>query len=110
MIIEHHITDNCKSDDKSNYTVIIQIGNSDNKLLQAEWSKFVNELRSLVKKYGLIHFSGGSCSSDPWQNYCIVVEMCSGDDLKSRLSELAAKYYQDSIAITIGQTEFIKAK
>jgi hypothetical protein len=92
-------------------TAVVQIGNSDDKLTQREWSQFVLEVGNVIDSNGCHrHFSGGSSPKSPWQNYCYVFE--AGEPLNQRflklkLAVLAGKYRQDSIAMTIGPTEFI---
>jgi hypothetical protein len=91
-------------------TIVIQIGNSDDKLTQKEWSYFVTRVSNTLDTLGAeVHFSGGSAAIAPWQNYCWVVGMSSADDLRRRLANMAKTYNQDSIALTIGDTEFIEA-
>lgn len=48
-------------------TVVVQIGNSNNKLSQKDWSCFVSEIDDLIKDYKVqIHFRGGSSWDSPW--------------------------------------------
>ncbi len=93
---------------KPTMTVVVQIGNSDDKLTQREWVQFIMDTRSLVNSLAQIHFSGGSSPTAVWQNYCIVAEARSLNDLRSRLADLATRYRQDSIALTLGKTEFVR--
>jgi hypothetical protein len=90
--------------------VSIQIGNSDNKLSQLEWSEYVREIRDLVEEFSMeVHFMGGSDSSSPYQNYCFVFTI-SDNDKDNMISDLIAvknDYIQDSIAMIVGSTEFI---
>jgi len=52
-------------------TVVIQIGNSDDKLTQLEWAKFVNDIKHLVNNHAKeVHFFGGSSNWENWQNTC----------------------------------------
>ena len=90
-------------------TVTVQIGNTDNKLTQQKWSEFVKRTHYVLNRAGSIHFSGGSPNDAPWQNYCWVLASYSWDDTNEKLSELAREYQQDSIAVTYGDTEFIKS-
>ena len=67
-------------------TVVVQIGNSDDKLTQKNWSFFVADVRTAVASVATrIHFSSGSPSAQSWQNYCIVAEATSLNDLRSQL-------------------------
>lgn len=91
-------------------TAVVQIGNSDDKLPQREWSRFIMEVGNVIDTGGTqIHFRGGSSPKSPWQNYCYVFEINDVDllVLKKRLAVVAGKYRQDSIALTAGPTEFI---
>ncbi len=91
-------------------TVTIQIGNSDNKLTQQEWSDFVAKVRFDIRASGVrVHFFGGSANYEPWQNVAWVVE---GSDeslatLKVWVEERRKVFRQDSAAWTSGQTEFV---
>lgn len=92
-------------------TITILIGNSDDKLMQVQWSLFVSKVKRLVERTGQVHFAGGSESDLPWQNACFVVEV--GDEgwrneLERSLVKIAAEYDQESVAIVVGETQFIK--
>lgn len=94
-----------------NKTITILIGNSDDKLMQVQWSSFVSKVKRLVERTGQIHFAGGSEFGLPWQNACFVVEV--GDEvwrqeLERSLVKIAAEYDQESVAIVVGETQFIK--
>lgn len=97
-------------------TAVIQIGNSDDKLTQADWSDFVSDVQDFIIGSGYpIHFHGLSISSAPWQNACWVLDtrnvfdkIVAIDILRHELSRLANMYKQDSIALTLGDTEFVK--
>lgn len=95
---------------KIHKTVVVQIGNTDNKLTQADWANFYNRCNNLVSDYGIVHFSGTSLPNSPWQNACFVIEMSSMDDLYYQLGILAKSFKQNNIALTIGDTEFVKAR
>lgn len=92
-------------------TAVINIGNSDDKLSQKQWSEFVMKIQKVLHQWNMhIHFSGGSPSSAPWQNYCWVAEV--RDEplmhiLRRDLSMICHEFRQDSIAITFGETEFV---
>ena len=92
-------------------TVVILIGNSDDKLSQKEWSDFCYRINDLVVFYGkTVQFAGGSPSNKPWQNACYVFEMeeVNIKHVKNELSEMVYIYKQGSIAMIVGETEFIK--
>jgi hypothetical protein len=91
-------------------TITLQIGNSDDKLTQREWSKFSKLVDKQVQsKAAAVHFSGCSMPDAPWQNACWVFEMDKDfvADLKAELSQIRANYQQDSVAWTEGQTAFV---
>lgn len=91
-------------------TVTIQIGNSDNKLTQKQWSDFIRETRGVVGRYcGHVHFDGGASFDSPWQNVCIVAEVQPIDKqpLCDALGGVRSKFYQESAAVTFGQTKMV---
>ncbi len=86
-------------------TVYFTIGNSDDKLPQARWSKFVAAVHLVVdretRRGATVEFAGYSAPAAAWQNalWCVTVpDLPSLDRLRSSLRELAARYGQDSIA------------
>lgn len=91
-------------------TVVIQIGNSDDKLTQFDWSNFCNEMRRHVQRFTAeIHFHGCSENSLPWQNACWVigVEEKLMVDFMQGITDIRTAFGQDSAAVTIGETKFI---
>ena len=99
-------------------TITVQIGNSDDKLSQSEWSQFTSKIMYEIEiNASEIHFSGSSDPLAAWQNaafvFCIRDYGFMGNDrffidnLKSVLSKIAKLYRQDSIAWTEGETEFV---
>lgn len=98
-----------KTNEKSK-TIVIQIGNSDNKLSQKEWANFIAETRLAVgSRCGNVHFDGGSGFDSKWQNMCIVADVYQSDieGLAEDLSQLCVSFCQDSIAVTVGDTKFV---
>lgn len=93
-------------------TAVISIGNSDDKLTQAKWSAYVSDVSWIISRYALHpHFSGLSVGSSPWQNACWIVGLPPDFDInqfKFELRRIAQKYGQDSIALLVGNTEFVK--
>ena len=87
-------------------TTIIQIGNSDNKLTQFEWSNFILGIDSIISQ-SKFHFRGGSSIDSPFQNFCWVIEGELFVNEISQITNLREKYNQDSVAITEGETKFI---
>lgn len=100
-------------------TIVIQIGNSDDKLTQSQWAYFVMYLRMELESPALdFHFFGFSASDAHWQNCCMVFnadyERLGYEDFETYLNDLrfilanvARKYKQDSIALLVGETEFV---
>lgn len=92
-------------------TVVIQIGNSDDRLTQIMWAMFIERVEQLAYKYssGQIHFSGFSNPMAVWQNACWVLTIDSSEALLlwDDLRQLRLEFKQDSIAWTEGITVFI---
>ena len=92
-------------------TIVVQIGNTDDKLTQGGWAHFCSDLMGTVSRHDVTtHFSGGSSCTMPWQNYCMVFEQGPDLTLHSLLRDLqylAHRHKQDSIAVTIGDTIFL---
>jgi len=92
-------------------TVTIQIGNSDDKLTQGNWARYVDAVHSAISNSGCsVHFFGGSPNWYPWQNVAWVLE--AGDDkdlqaLKDCLFFVRKKFGQDSVAWTESETLFV---
>ena len=91
-------------------TVTLQIGNSDDKLSQAEWSNFFRDCHDCIIDHSeAVHFAAPSIGSALWQNGCFVAEI-SDDDIAIFSLELTAirmRYRQDSVAVTYGKTAFV---
>lgn len=93
-----------------NKTVVISIGNSDDKLTQKRWSEFIDDVVWSIARYGLtIHFNGYSVPTASWQNACWIIQVPEEHihQIGFELSRIADKYQQDSIALLIGETEFV---
>lgn len=99
--------------------VIIAIGNSDDKLTQLEWSEYCREVDALIRQaltQGLFTQEQGVWASETksqFQNAAWSLTMPAGTDLtyfKMLLADIAHAYAQDSIAMTVGEVTFIKAK
>ena len=89
-------------------TVIVQIGNSDNKLTQEEWSRYVADVKYFISvNVHKIHFCGGSSWDSIWQNACWVFEIEDDTQLKFVLTKCREQWRQDSVAYTVGETSFI---
>jgi hypothetical protein len=101
--------------------VCIAIGNSDDKLGQQEWARYITDVHTAVDKAvdlgARIQFCGYSAPGAPWQNALWAVEIPDGPwsagsaargELRAQLAELAGRYRQDSIAWwEADATEFI---
>jgi hypothetical protein len=92
-------------------TVVIQIGNSDDKLTQSEWAVFHYLVNNTIEDYAQeIHFVGHAAGNSPFQNACFVAVVESDyklKELKEELKRIRAKYKQDSVAWMEGTTEFV---
>lgn len=81
-------------------TVYVSIGNSDDKLTQAEWSNYVQVTRNLLRlRAREIHGEWYSATDSGYQNACFCVAL--GDDadlIRKSLAELRAAWRQDSVA------------
>ncbi|MGH3989854.1 MAG: hypothetical protein ACRDTZ_21460 [Pseudonocardiaceae bacterium] len=91
-------------------TVHIAIGNSDDMLSQAEWSRYVYELRQLVSASATtIHGVWFSAPDSAYQNACVGAAMSSEavETVRAQLAALRHRYRQSSIAFNASETELI---
>ncbi len=93
-------------------TIVVQIGNSDNKLTQNEWAHFASAVKTNVaENVHRIHFQGGSDWDAPWQNACWVCEAMPEEfyleTLTTRLAKCRETFQQESVAFLVGITTFI---
>lgn len=82
-------------------TVLIMIGNSDDKLAQHQWCSYWTAVHNLVLEYAdEVHGEWVSESMSPFQNaaWCAVFYEDMAAELKGRLRVIAHTYEQDSIA------------
>lgn len=91
--------------------VYIGIGNTDNKLTQQEWAAFIEDVEGVLEGMPL-HGAWFSRPDAPWQNACWLVDFSQNSpswvlDIKARLSQLANRYRQDSLAWAEAKTEFL---
>lgn len=88
-------------------TVYASIGNTDNKLTQQEWSRFVFEFQQCMTAFARdVYGVWLSESSSSYQNACIAIQTNEPDNLRVALAMLAHTYQQDSIAFaTVARTE-----
>jgi len=90
-------------------TTVIQIGNSDDKLTQAQWAHFFKRVDNAVRsRASQIHFSGTSHPSAEWQNAAWIFEIDETPSLRlyDDMKVLCEMFNQDSIAWTEGKTIF----
>lgn len=100
------------NDTNSLLTLTIQIGNTDDKLSQEDWSEFVEFVTDAITSHAEeLQFFGTSPGAAPWQNACWVcgVPCPLRGDLITKLSNAAILFRQDSIAVTEGRTEFLNS-
>jgi hypothetical protein len=80
-------------------TVYISIGNSDDKLSQAEWCSFYTTVDQVIRRAAYrVHGAWASPSTDSWQNACWCIEIDETAGLRGHLCNAAKAYGQDSIA------------
>lgn len=92
-------------------TVYVSVGNSDDKLSQAQWSTFCQVVDNRVRRYAdVIHGYWHSLPNAPWQNACWCAEVRQSEavKLKNRLQDACADFEQDSIAWAVASTESIR--
>lgn len=91
--------------------VYISIGNSDDKLTQAEWAQFYAMVNGAIQQHATaIHGRWASMPDDPWQNACWCIEPVTERDaerLKGKLRLEAKAWRQDSIAWSEATTTFL---
>lgn len=93
-------------------TVAIQIGNSDDKLHQIEWSAFIHKTSSLIhNRADKIFFTGFSVPTEVWQNACwiFLIDASQSHLLWDEMKNLCREFKQDSIAWMEGITVFVEA-
>ena len=92
--------------------ITVQIGNTDDKLSQYEWSNFFHRTDELIRNAAYtVYFSGHALPAAPWQNACWCFDV-EGDEEKAYLQRMLRKvaktFRQDSVAWTEGETEFLR--
>lgn len=92
-------------------TVYVSIGNSDDKLTQADWAKYVGDFHEVMAELATrIYGVWLSEPSSEYQNACIAAEINPADIevCKDELTTLRQGFRQDSIAWAVApETEFI---
>lgn len=92
--------------------VCILIGNTDNKLTQQEWSRFVEAMQEAIKQHAFCtHFCGASEGWRPWQNMCWVVQILDGEDFRTAFQKdvtaVRQRFHQESACWIDCTTSFI---
>lgn len=93
-------------------TAFVAIGNSDDKLTQEAWSGFITSTDAIVEDWANeVHGRWYSLPDSRYQNACWCFEVRTDmlPSLRDRLALSTDIWGQESIALTIGTTEFIKA-
>ncbi|KKN20255.1 hypothetical protein LCGC14_0937500 [marine sediment metagenome] len=91
-------------------TITIQIGNSDDKLRQAEWAYYVQAVKLIVANFACeTHFFGGSAAWESWQNMAWVIVPLNDDlqEFKEALTVVRQNFNQESMAFAVGETIFL---
>lgn len=98
-------------------TILIVIGNSDDRLKQAEWAQYINDVDDWIdwaeEAPGVqVHGRWHSYPNTRWQNASWLLVVSAEAEyavrrLREELPVLCDKYGQDSIAFVVGDTEFI---
>lgn len=95
-------------------TITIQIGNTDDKLTQAEWSDYVTLVRDYIERYvedraANVLFFGASANYERCQNAAWVVSITVEHEplLRDDISTARRKFRQVSAAWTTGETSFV---
>lgn len=88
--------------------VAVSVGNTDNKLTQQEWNRFVEDMIDAIGDMGKVHFFGGSSTYAPWQNVAWIVELRENVvSFSARITKIREKYKQDSAFILFGDGDFV---
>lgn len=92
--------------------VYITIGNSDDKLSQAEWAGFFSETAIALRHIAdHVHGQWASEPASAWQNACWCIELDEQwvETTQDALRRIAERYRQDSIAWAVATVELIPA-
>lgn len=93
-------------------TVLVSIGNSDDRLTQHEWHHYHVEVDRTIRKHAAtVHGAWTSDSAAPWQNAAWAFDPPESElavtSLRVSLRLVADRYRQDSVAWLEGETEFL---
>jgi len=92
-------------------TVYLSIGNSDDKLTQAEWADYNLRIAAEVTSYAsTIHGAWSSHPAARWQNAAWCLEFTDLDAMwlaRDTAAEIRKEFRQDSVAWAVAETEFL---
>jgi len=91
-------------------TVTLQIGNGDDKLSQTQWHQFVTEMKTLIERdCTRLHFFGAPENWCAQQNVAFIFDLedAAVGAMKTGVTQLRARFHQESAAWTEGTTAFI---
>lgn len=91
-------------------TIHVAIGNSDDRLTQAQWSAFVADVDQTIRFWATtVHGYWHSLPDAEWQNaaWAFEIEGVGREDLRKELADAARHHHQESIAWNESTTYFI---
>lgn len=101
----------------SDVSIYVTIGNSDDRLTQAEWADYRRKVdiairEALLLGYGLMWGAWVSPSTEPFQNacWCFSAHADAKAGLRIRLKDIAGEFDQDSIAWAQANPEFLPGR
>jgi hypothetical protein len=97
----------------SDLLVYVTIGNSDDRLTQQKWSRFVSRtLASIEAHASKIHGNWVSESASPYQNACFSFDLAPAAvaPLRAALESLRDGFDQDSIAWATAELDMVEKR
>lgn len=91
-------------------TVYVSIGNSDDELSQAEWSKFAYEVDMVIRRSAeRVHGEWYSPGGAAYQNacWCFEVGMVVSQKLRRELAEAGSRWRQKAVTWAVAEVEFL---
>jgi hypothetical protein len=91
-------------------TVTVQLGNTDNRLKQAEWHEFVLAVKYAIEQSAeSVHFFGAPANWDKLQNVAWVLALNNSQQqqLQLELKRIRKEFKQEAVAWTSGTTLFL---
>lgn len=91
-------------------TIVIQIGNTDDKLTQVEWRDYVSQVNEFIHTWAdRVHFFGAPPNYERWQNAAWIITCLpkNSGKLHSEVIRIRRDFRQDSIAWMEGETQFV---